>query len=209
MRQTKQELLTEAKSLGVRGRHDMSRDELEAAVTRASINLSDDHELMLETADMDGEHDDESADDESAAEALQAAAERAASLDPEVTKDKKRRYPSEAKRDPVTRRVVRKGVRFNLNVPFREKLYYLPSHYEGLDQFQVTLAAAPPQVRAIAATMLASFGDRDSAARGKDVVAEAKRSGRLTSKIADDMLFAYYRRVLETVGVVHWDGDDE
>ena len=192
---TKSDLLARAKVLEIVGRHEMSKSDLAMAIAEAEAELGDD-ETETET-------------DEDAVEAAEAAAQLAASLDPEVTKDKKRRYPSEAKRDPITRKVVRKGTKFNLNVPYREKLYYLPTSLAGLAEFQAVLAAAPPQVRAIANTMLQDFCTSDEAARGVTVVERAKATGRLTSKIDSAMLFAYYRKVLESCGVVHYEGGDD
>ena len=184
---TKNDLLARAKVLEIVGRHEMSKSDLATAIEEAELKT---------------------AEEESAVEDLEASAELSVNLDPEVTKDKKRRYPSEAKRDPITRKVVRKGTKFNLNVPYKERLYYLPASLANLAEFQAVLAAAPPQVRGIAAAMLSEFSSPSQASRGTAIVDRAKATGRVVTKIDSAMLFAYYARVLMSVGVRHYSGED-
>lgn len=206
----KTELLARAKDLGVVGRHDMTKEELSIAVALAETKVNG-----ASTQEVEGEVEVEPVcdleDEEAAVTEVEAIAEEEEdaenveeipAADPEVVKDAKRKYPSTKPRDEHGR-VIRKGVRFNLNVPYKEKLYYLSKAVSSRPGWDSALAAAPPQVRAIVKAMAAEYDVPSKASRGSIIVDYAKASGYLTTSIGSAELFAYYRRVLERLGVIH------
>lgn len=226
---TKDELLKLAKNLNIKGRHDMPKVELAKAVAEAQSGRSLDTEPsddvdgvdILEDDQDEGEEGDEEevdedeGEDEDLGDEMEAAAELPP-LDPAMVLDVKRRYPSDAKRDPVSRKVIRKGVRFNNNIPFQHKYYFVHPRVAQLSQNpelaksesdKVTveaLKAAPPQVRAIVTAMAkGGMTTAQDSGTGGEIVDQAKALNLITSKIESRMLFAYYRRVLERVGVIH------
>lgn len=112
---------------------------------------------------------------------------------PDEVKAAKARRTSPRERDD-NGVIVRKGKNLSGNVPFREKLYTLV----GVPS-QEALRAAPGQVEAIIKYMAES----KCKARGGEIVQGAIDAGHLKTKIDPPVLFAYYRRLLETMGVQH------
>lgn len=114
-------------------------------------------------------------------------------------------------------RVVRAGKNLSGNVPFREKYYYLDSKVSAekdwTPEYKELEAKAPMQVRLILKSMRKAKTTRfDSAKRGGMIVQRAIDDGLLATKIPAENLFAYYRRVLESLGVIHavgFDGEEE
>lgn len=167
---TKSELLEQAQTLNIKGRHKMSVDQLRAELA---------HEL---TVSVKGP----------SAEAVKAV---------------KTRRPSTRPRDDEGR-VIREGRNLSGNVPFREKFYYLDpkvaSEEKWTPEYREAEAAAPMQVRLILKHMRMSRITREDASQtGRNIADGAIRRGVLKTKIAPANLFAYYRRVLETLGVIH------
>lgn len=119
----------------------------------------------------------------------------------EVVKEVKRRKPSTAERDD-TGKVVRKGKNLSGNQPFREKLYYLDLDQYDSQEGQRAVEAAPGQVRLLLKFMAKEgYTTPDDAQRGGHICGEAINSGFLQSKIDPPALFAYYRRVMERLGL--------
>lgn len=162
---TKKELLNIAKTLGIAGRWDMTKDELAEAVDHATPPNGEDTSKEA------------------------------------ISKDKvvelKRRTPSMNERDDEGR-VVRLGRNLSGNVPYRRKFYFLDTskvNDEALD-------AAPNQVKLIIKAMHnLGITSPEAAAQGGPIVERAIESGYLQTKIAPAALFAYYRRLLEALGV--------
>lgn len=232
---TKKELVALAKTLGVKGAHDMSKivliyrildaqgnkleqvdgmneDDLVSLVVQnqqdaeshPDVELDEDGHPIVEDGDEEASEEEGEQDDDS----YLAEEPELTAFDAKAVKSAKGRYPSLAKRDE-SGKVVRKGTKFNLNVPFREKLYYLPRAAKGAAHDEA-LAAAPPQVRAIVKHMRDAGVDSPAhSSRGSTIVEGAKAAGLVTSRIESASLFAYYRRVLERVGVVHAVGSGE
>lgn len=88
------------------------------------------------------------------------------------------------------------------NVPYKHKYYYLD--VETYRSLADEVAKAPNQVQLILKTMLqCEFVGYDNAAIGKTIVDAGKKAGILRTTIVSAQLFAYYRRRLEQLGVVH------
>lgn len=178
MSMTKKELLDLAKEHEVTGRHDMTKEELYTA-------LSD---LLF----------DEVADEE----------DKDLGEEPEgefITKEQlvelKRRRQSGAERD-VAGKVIRHGRNLSGNTPYRRKYYYLPAEFATLQgEYKEAVEAAPMQVQLILKAMRELSIDEDNAMIGGDIVGMAINKGFLKTKIAPENLFAYYRRLLEALGV--------
>lgn len=177
---TKKELLDRAKALEIVGRHDMTKDQLEAAI-RASDKV-------------DGEA-------------------TKTGYDAEIVKSAKRRLPSlNARGDDG--KVIRSGRNLSGNVPFRAKLYYLDravaDESRWTPEYRVAYGAAPAQVRLILKYM------RDEgmvapmyAARGEEIAGGAINRRYVVTKIEPAELFAYYRRVMDRLGLKLAESDDE
>ena len=113
----------------------------------------------------------------------------------------KRKLPSLAKRGSDGK-VVRSGVNLSGNIPYLVKRYFIDPEVVNSTDWELAMKSCPKQVRAIVQTMVELDVDSEmNAKRGGDIVSTAKFHGFLTTKIGDRELFAYYRRVLETVGV--------
>jgi len=117
----------------------------------------------------------------------------------------KRRKPSSHERDE-TGKVIRAGRNLSGNSPFRYKYYYLASfaanEAEWTAEYKIALDAAPNQVKLILRSMReAGNTSPDNAAIGKEIVDQAKANNLLVTKIESAVLFAYYRKLMEGLGL--------
>lgn len=152
---TKKELLVAAKTLNIIGRHDMTKEALQAAVEAATP----------------------------------------------AKKVKKSRKRSTAERD-ANGNVIREGRNLSGNIPFSKKYYFLNMETIDTKENQLRVESAPNQVKLIVRWMLENdVTEPENAMRGIHIVDGAKDDNVLVSKIGSAELFAYYRRVLETVGL--------
>lgn len=186
---TKDQLLERAKAMGVKGRHDMTKDELWQAVFGEPLVSEDDDEE-------DEDDDNEDLGDEPVGEF--------------ITKDQlvsiKRRKPSTARRDAAGK-VVRSGVNLSGNLPFKHKYYALKEEFADLEAapaaYREAIAAAPQQVQLLLKFMRAEgYVEGQGAGIGGEIAGLAISKGYLKTKIAPANLFAYYRRVMEALGLV-------
>lgn len=117
-----------------------------------------------------------------------------------VVKEVKRRKPSGRERDEVGK-VVRKGRNLSGNQPFRGKPYYYD--LDAAEEIgEAAYNAAPMQVRLILKYMREEgITTIDDAMRGGEIAGGAINGGYLQSKIEPAALFAYYRRLMERLGV--------
>jgi hypothetical protein len=172
---TKKELLARATELGIVGRHDMNVVQLQDAITAIT------------------KIEDEVGGDQAVIEAREALIEL------------KRRTPSTNERDE-TGRVVRRGRNLSMNTPFRPKFYYLDPAYADestwSDGYRESVNAAPNQVKLILKFMRTyRIFDAETAEQGVTIVSLAIQAGLISTKIPPANLFAYYRRILEALGV--------
>jgi len=114
-------------------------------------------------------------------------------LDFDTVKTAKARKPSAAARDE-NGKVIRTGKNLSGNQPFRQKIYALTNLAPEL-----AVRAAPMQVQLI----LKYMADYEVEGTGKEIVEGAIAEGYLKTKIDPPVLFAYYRRLLEKLGVEH------
>lgn len=126
-------------------------------------------------------------------------------INADTLKELKRRRPSMNSRDE-TGSVIRSGKNLSGNQPFRRKFYYLDATYSDLDnvseEYAEALAAAPNQVKLILKFMRETeITNSDTAKQGGTIVEEAKKARYLQTKIPSANLFAYYRKVMEALGV--------
>lgn len=183
---TKNELLSVAKDLGIVGRHEMTKEALQAAVDAHNANAN------------------------AAIAQMEVAAEQSVSV--ERVKNVTRRLPSLRKRDN-TGRIIRAGQNLSGNVPFSYKYYFLKPELaveaKWTEAYKLAFNAAPTQVKLILKSMAKYNVGIENADIGESIVNTAKERNLLTSKIDSDKLFAYYRRALEVLGVVHAKDYDE
>lgn len=130
---------------------------------------------------------------------LDAAGENAALAD--VVKEVKKRKVSSAERGEDGK-VLRTGKNLSGNQPFKAKLYYYDLDVKKTADYEKAFKAAPNQVRLMMAYMEEEgITTADDAMRGGEICGGAINSGKLASKIEPAALFAYYRRVMETLGL--------
>jgi hypothetical protein len=88
-----------------------------------------------------------------------------------------------------------------------KKFYYFDPRLEDPRTWPTDYAKAfngtRPQVKGIIAWMAKHALGEVNARQGKDIVAGAKSEGYVKSKIDDAVLFAYYARKIEQLGVRH------
>lgn len=118
-----------------------------------------------------------------------------------MVKEVKKRKPSAAERNEEGK-VVRTGKNLSGNQPFRGKNYYYDLDVKATVDYDKAFNAAPMQVRLIMKYMEEEgITTPDDAIRGGEIAGGAINSGKLQSKIDPAALFAYYRRVMETLGL--------
>jgi len=134
---TAKELLARAKDLGISGRHNLNKDELETAVRQ--------REMIAKTKPQ--------------------------------------------------RRLVK-----NTNVPWRRKFYFID--VDRYEEMQEHVKKSPTQVQLILKSMLVEgTASPDTAEQGLTICSSAIKNG-LRTKIEPHVLFAYYRKEMENLGLV-------
>lgn len=119
----------------------------------------------------------------------------------DIVKDVKKRKPSAAERGEDGK-VLRTGKNLSGNQPFKAKLYYYDLEAKKTPDYDKAFNAAPNQVRLLMNYMAdEGITTADDAMRGGEICGGAINSGKLASKIEPAALFAYYRRVMETLGL--------
>lgn len=119
----------------------------------------------------------------------------------DVVKEVKKRKVSSAERGEDGK-VLRTGKNLSGNQPFKAKLYYYDLDVKKTADYDKAFKAAPNQVRLMMAYMEEEgITTADDAMRGGEICGGAINSGKLASKIEPAALFAYYRRVMETLGL--------
>lgn len=126
-------------------------------------------------------------------------------ITPDVVKTIKRKPRSSARRDDEGK-VIRKGVNLSGNSPYRRKYYYLDDRYANESDWSVeyrdSVNALPNQAKLILGWLRENqITDPEVALRGVEVLDQMKDSRYIATKIDSDKLFAYYRRLLDTVGL--------
>lgn len=174
---TKKDLLAKAGELSITGRHDMNRAQLIEAIAAV-------------------ENIEETIAGATEAEVVQAREELIAL---------KRRRPSSNDRDEDGN-VIRRGKNLSRNAPFRRKFYYLDpavaDERTWTEGYKQAVEAAPNQVKLILKFMRTyHITDVDTSEQGVTIVSLAMEAGMISSKIPPANLFAYYRRLLEALGV--------
>lgn len=93
------------------------------------------------------------------------------------------------------------------NIPWRKKHYMVDEHIFAAAVEAGDVAKAPNQVQLILRGMIEmEFTDPARSRIGKDIIDALKQAGKLNTTIPSASLFAYYRRVMEELGVVHVTG---
>lgn len=169
---TKAQILDVAKSYGVVGRHEKSKETL--------IEICTAHASMLENAQK--------------------------VYSKENLKNITRRLPSLKPRDE-NGRVIRAGRNLSGNTPFARKWYFLdakvadPSTWTA--EYKEAFSAAPKQVRGILEYMaFAEITKKVASNTGPEICEAAKDNNFVKSVIPGALLFAYYRRAMETLGLI-------
>jgi hypothetical protein len=118
-----------------------------------------------------------------------------------IVKDVKKRKPSARERNDVGK-VIRKGRNLSGNQPFQRKYYYFDLDQKKTADYDKAFNAAPGQVRLLMKYMETNgITTPDDAMIGADICGGAINTKFLESKIDPAALFAYYRRVMETLGL--------
>lgn len=172
---TKKELLVVAAQAEIKGRHDMSKEQLVAALNQSVLDSKC------------------SADEVDDLEEVEEAAAPAEELNELPVR------PAIVEEEPKQKKAY---VNKSGNVPYKQKPYFLDM--ETYNQSAEALAKAPNQVKLILKCMAeAGIVDYDAAMIGREIVDLAKKNGYLTTTIPSANLFAYYRRELEKYGVTY------
>lgn len=118
-----------------------------------------------------------------------------------IVKDVKKRKPSVRERGEDNK-VLRKGRNLSGNQPFQRKFYFYDLDVKKTAKYDVAFNAAPGQVRLLLKYMENNgITTSDDAMIGADICGGAINTGALQSKIDPAALFAYYRRVMESLGL--------
>lgn len=118
-----------------------------------------------------------------------------------IVKDVKKRKPSARERGEDNK-VLRKGRNLSGNSPFQRKYYYFDLDQKKSADYEKAFNAAPGQVRLLMKYMeKEGITTPDDAMIGGDICGGAINTKYLESKIEPAALFAYYRRVMETLGL--------
>lgn len=118
-----------------------------------------------------------------------------------IVKEVKRRKPSARERGEDGK-VLRKGRNLSGNQPFQGKNYYYDLDFASGAEYDKAFQAAPMQVRLILKYMKETgITTPSDALRGGEIAGGAINTGYLQSKIEPAALFAYYRRVMERLGL--------
>jgi hypothetical protein len=153
-------------------------------------------DLTTEDQDVYAWHDPEpttTVDPLAEAEAEADAAPEPLNIDFDTVKVLKARKPSPKPRDE-TGKVLRKGKNLSGNKPFRTKVYALTA-----TPSPDAVKAAPMQVQLI----LKYMTEHDAQGTGAEIVSGAIAHGYLKTKIDPPVLYAYYARLLEKLGIEH------
>ena len=178
---TLKDLIGRAKTLNISGRWDMSKEQLTQAIAVAESETSQ--------------------DDLEAIDELEEQAFFAREIDPKVVAETKRRYPSLRPRDE-TGKVIRRERNLSGNRPYTQKFYFFNELATKQPMWEESYKNAPPQVRFIIAHMREEgIVEPEQAQIGGDIAGDAINSGRVTSTSKPAALFAYYRKVMETLGL--------
>lgn len=165
---TKLDLLARAKSLGIKGRHEMSKADLETAVAQ--------REMISQVSDA----------------AKEAGAELKAAVEGKV-----RRKPT------------------NLNTPWQRKYYYVNEAAYEAAKANGLVAKAPMQVQLILKFMIKTgIVSYKQSQQGSSIASVAVSTGALVTIIEPHVLFAYYRKKMEILGLTFagynvGEGEDE
>lgn len=90
------------------------------------------------------------------------------------------------------------------NIPWRKKPYMIDEETFTDRVATGEVSKAPNQVQLILRGMIEmGFTSPDRARIGKDIIDALKQAGKLNTTIPSASLFAYYRRAMEELGVVH------
>lgn len=88
----------------------------------------------------------------------------------------------------------------NLNLPWQRKYYYL--NVRAYELRKEIVAKAPAQVQLILKSMIEEgIVDEENTAMGVDIASAAISRGGLKTKIEPKVLFAYYRKDMEKLGL--------
>lgn len=208
----RKELIAKAKELGANQPHKMKSEDLKAFIKNSEMEAAG--ETLIQSADVGelsvGENDTVTTHDltlesgEQVTLTVVEPPEMPIGEDDAKPRSSRRRSPKE--RD-AEGRVIRKGRNLSGNAPWRRKFYYLnPVAYANA---KGKVDKAPGQVRIILRTMMEhGITSNGEAEQGVTVVDIAKDDGMRTS-IGSANLFAYYRRTMEDLGLVHADLDED
>lgn len=181
---TKKELLDLAKEHEIVGRHEMTKEALVVALTE-ELGEDEDQDEGEDNADLGNEPEGEF-------------------INAEQLIEIKRRHKSAHQRDE-NGKVIRHGRNLSGNLPYAKKFYFLADGFMNLTKtsadYQAAFAAAPMQVQLLLKAMRELDIGEDNAMTGGEIAGLAINQGYVKTKIDPANLFAYYRKVLEALGV--------
>jgi hypothetical protein len=200
---TIKDLLARAKFLGVKGRHDMAKADLEVAVAAAEREFA----VEAET--------DQAVDEIMSAEDVLEARAVAVGIDPESlnTRDLETavnqremvaevsQVAKDAAAEVQGKPVRRRGT--NLNTPWARKYYHVDVAAYREREADGSLKKAPMQVQLLLRFMVEhGITSVKDAEQGVSVASMAINTGAVKSVIEPQVLFAYYRSKMERLGLV-------
>lgn len=176
----KKELLALAGEMQIKGRHEMTKDQLvESLIERTVALYGDKADVQRVASKITPHYAPTQIDDDKLAEIGVQIIDQA-------------------------QKKVKAWVNKSGNVPWRKKPYMIDEYIFAAAVEAGDVAKAPNQVQLILRGMIEmGFTDPARARIGKDIIDALKQAGKLNTTIPSASLFAYYRRAMEELGVVH------
>jgi|SRR5450631_2433432 len=201
---TIKELREIAKTLGIHGRGDMTKTQLETAIANKQEKVMENNiqQNIIENEVTNVEdciiNTPVEIDQEEMTTILEniVEEEKAEKILAQVEEDAEEQLPAQVEEDVEEQLPAKR-------TPFRKRYYYLNETYlnDGEGNWE-RFNKQPKQVRDMYHAMVSMrLVNKEKSTLGKDICAQAIDRGFVTSKIAPAVLFAYYRGNLETLGL--------
>ena len=172
---SKKQLLAHEIAKDIKGRHEMTKDQLVAALEAKQSELYGDGDIQAEY-------------EQTMTETL--SDDKLAEIGVQIVDQAQKK--------------VKAWVNKSGNIPWRKKPYMIDEETFTDRVATGEVAKAPNQVQLILRGMIEmGFTSPDRARIGKDIIDALKQAGKLNTTIPSASLFAYYRRAMEELGVVH------
>ena len=200
---TKRALLDRATELHIVGRHEMNKlalfEAIDACFTRRVNEVEVETSVRADETSVRADETSVRANEAAVAELEQKA--EAPTFTKTDVKKLVTRHRSSKKRDE-NGVVIRSGHNLSGNLPFSRKFYYLDMKFADGPYYHEAYKALPKQAKGLINYLVdANVTNASKSMIGNDIANQAKAAGFVKSKIESAVLFAYYRRALNLLGV--------